>query len=92
MNEEGDQKSENKMRYMMSQVMAATYPGWKTVFKDTRSISEGKSRKEHDYPFYGLVLIKSEFIGCVWVITCGNSLLSTLRHSNKGGSARFSNT
>lgn len=60
-------------------------------FKETLSISARWSRMEHDSPFYGLVLIKTEFIGCVWVITCGNSLLSTLRHSNKGGSAGFSN-
>lgn len=31
--------------------------------------------------FYGLVLIKEKFIGCVWVITCGNSLLLAFRHS-----------
>lgn len=62
-------------------------------FKDTLSISEGRRAEWGTTPsFYGLVLIKGEFIGCVWVITCGNSLLSTLRHSNMGGSARFTDT
>lgn len=32
---------------------------------------------KHDFSFYVLVLIKGEFIGSVWVITCGNSLFST---------------
>lgn len=46
---------------------------------------------EDSFSFCGLILIKGKFIGFVWVITCGNSLL-TFRYSNVGGSARFTET
>lgn len=39
-----------------------------------------------------LVLITGEFIGLVWVITCGNSLLSALRRSDMEGCAWLTHT
>lgn len=57
-------------------MMTATSSQYKGVLKDPLWVSEKKEqngRRLLSFFFYGLLLIKGEFIGCVRIITCGNS-------------------
>lgn len=62
-------------------VPGASTPTANGFLRDSKWRVDGDLNGEWLLLFYGLVLIKEKFIGCVWVITCGNSLLSALRHS-----------
>lgn len=87
-----DQESVKMKWNIHHEEYAAIYPSGKMFLKGLSISQRERERESAEYSLaslYGLVLIKREFIGYVWVITCGNSLWSALKHSNKGGSAGF---